>query len=200
MENQQEVWDNVANKWNQFRKEPMPEVEEFLKGKWGKILDVGCGSGRHFQCVEGELYGIDFSQKMIVLAEKKATQLGIKANLEQSEADELKFPDDFFDSIICINSLHCIETPDKRKKSIEEMFRVLKSGGDAMITVWSKTQKRINGKIGDLLVPWTVDGNKLQRYYYIYEKDELERLLLEAGFKILFSEEKDNILFEVKKP
>lgn len=199
MENQQKVWDCVANKWNQYRKEPMHEVEEFLKGKWGKILDVGCGSGRHFSCIEGELYGVDFSSKMIELAQKKAKQLGLGAHLEQSEADSLRFPASFFDSVICINTIHCLETKEKREKSLKEIFRVLKSGGDALITVWSKNQKRINGKTGDVHVPWTVDGKKLQRYYYIYQKEELETLIKEIGFEILSSKEEDNIVVEVIK-
>ena len=45
---QQKVWEKIAKPWQKFRNKPFPIVIEFLQDKKGKILDLGCGSGRHF--------------------------------------------------------------------------------------------------------------------------------------------------------
>jgi len=44
-----------------------------------------------------------------------------------------------------------------------------------------------------------MNGRKYERYYYLYEKDELEGLLKGVGFEVLKSWEDDNIWFEVLK-
>ena len=42
MQNQQKVWDSIAEDWNRFRVKTVEEVKDFLKDKKGKILDLGC--------------------------------------------------------------------------------------------------------------------------------------------------------------
>tara|TARA_Y100000310_G_scaffold270743_1_gene284758 strand:+ start:480 stop:830 length:351 start_codon:yes stop_codon:yes gene_type:complete len=69
--NQQEVWEGVALKWAEFRTRPVEEAKEFLKGKKGKVLDLGCGSGRKFIKGNVEFYGIDFSKKLLKIAKEK---------------------------------------------------------------------------------------------------------------------------------
>ena len=49
-------------------------VDEILKSKGGKILDVGCGNGNLFKMLPDgryELHGIDFSENMIDEAKKE---------------------------------------------------------------------------------------------------------------------------------
>ena len=68
---QEKVWDVIASEWNEFRDRLCVEVEDFLEGKGGRILDLGCGSGRNMlRKVAGgrsqvagkiEFYGVDFS-------------------------------------------------------------------------------------------------------------------------------------------
>ena len=71
--NQQDVWNSIAGEWNRLRKKPMGEVADFLKDKKGKILDLGCGSGRHvINNPDIKFYGLDFSKEMIKFAREKA--------------------------------------------------------------------------------------------------------------------------------
>ncbi|MBU2522872.1 MAG: class I SAM-dependent methyltransferase [Nanoarchaeota archaeon] len=196
---QEKVWDKIANPWKIFRDEPFEEVIEFLKNKKGNVLDLGCGSGRNFVKIDGKIYGVDFSSRMVEMARERAEDKNISAEIFKSEAYELPFNDNFFDHAIFIAVLHCIESKEKRKKSLEELFRVLKNGGEAMIAVWSRNEERIKNKPKEAMVPWTIGKKKYMRYYYIYDKKEFEDLLKSIGFKIISIKEDRNIVAIVKK-
>lgn len=210
---QEQVWNKIAEKWKQYRTTPSKEVLEFLKDKKGKILDLGCGSGRNMIKQDGlEYYGVDFSDKMLNYAKKKAESLQIKAQLKKSEASKIDFDDEFFDYAIFISTLHCIEVEKLRRKALAELYRTLKIGGIAMITVWDKDSNDIIKENGakEGFVNWKKDGVNYPRYYYFYDKDELLYLLRDIGFEILETtsqniEEKDkqhskkNIIIYVRK-
>lgn len=198
MENQEQIWDKVAEKWSEFRDRPMEEVVDFLKDKKGNVLDLGCGSGRHLCKLDGKWSCVDFSSRMLNLAMEKSEKEKIKVEIIKSHLSKLPFEDNSFDAAIYISALHCLQKED-RKKSLKELFRVMKKGKSALVSVWSSKQKRIDGKLGEISVPWTVGDKKLQRYYYIYSKDEFEKLLKEVGFKIKKIWESENIFAEVIK-
>jgi ubiquinone/menaquinone biosynthesis C-methylase UbiE len=201
MENQREVWDSAASEWNEYRKEEQPIVAEFLKGKRGKLLDLGCGNGRNF--IYSPLikwYCIDFSEKMLKHASINAGAKNIEAEFFQSEAHDLNFEDNFFDQIICHAVLHCIKG-NERERAIKEIFRVLRSGGQALISVWSKNSKILKNKNKECYVGWhSTESEKRLRYTYIYDFDELKDLLIKTGFKVILENENNNLEFIVEKP
>ncbi len=196
---QEQIWNEIAFPWEKFRKkQPIKEAIKFLKKQKGKILDIGCGSGRHF--IKGKtIYGVDSSEKMLKLAENKAKKLKIKLNLKKTSADNLPFEDSFFDSALFIATLHCINDEKKREKALKELYRVLKSGGEAIISVWSREHERVKNKPKEAFIPWTINRKKYLRYYYLYDKKELENLLKKTGFRITKIWENKNIFVIVKK-
>lgn len=194
---QQEVWDVIAYPWQEFKKKQPGYLIEFIKSKKGKILDLACGSGRNFvKSDELKFYGVDFSEKILAYAKEQK----IAVELKKSDASSIPYPDDFFDAAIFIAGLHCIDSKDKREKSLRELFRVMKKGTEALIAVWGKNQERIKNKPKECTIPWTVDGKKYYRYCYIYDKEELQELLKKTGFKIIKSHENDEIIVIIKKP
>lgn len=198
---QEQVWDELAIRWEKFRKKmPIKEAIEFLKKQKGKILDIGCGSGRHFVKLKNvEIYGVDTSEKMLELARKSAERRGINVKLKKAGADKLRFSDGFFDAAIFIATLHCIDSAEKREKSLKELYRVLKKDAEALISVWSRNQERIKNKPKEAFIPWTINGKRYERYYYIYDKKELTDLLEKIGFKIEKIWENENIFVVVRK-
>ena len=209
MENQEEIWDSIAFGWETYRIKPIDEVIEFLKGKRGKILDLGCGGGKHFPYINGEIYGIDFSKEMLNYAQERADKNNLKVNLTKTTADSLPFENNFFDSVIFIAALHCITTKEKREKTLKELFRVLKSGAETLITVWDHNQERFKNLDKEATIPWKHDGKEYKRYYYLYDKEEFVNLLKKIGFKIVKISDKEspngfysqkNINVIVKKP
>ncbi len=182
---QEEIWDEIAKVWKGYRNVPVREVARFLKKKKGKVLDLGCGSGRNLVRFKGEYYGVDFSEEMIKYAKEKAHLLKMKAFFEKSSIDNLSFESNFFDSAIFIDSLHCLENSASRRKSLQELFGVLKPGAEALISVWDKNQERFKNKGKETFVPWKVNYKTLDRYYYLYDKQELIDLIKELKFEIV---------------
>jgi ubiquinone/menaquinone biosynthesis C-methylase UbiE len=213
IKNQEEVWNKIAEKWNDFRETPSPSVIHFLKDKKGKILDLGCGSGRNFSAInnkkESKVYALDFSDKMLQYAGANGKKLGLKIEIVKSKSWQIPFEDNFFDFIICSALLHCIGGKENRFKTIKEIYRTLKPEGLAFISVWGRKSPRLKNKPKECYIPWTVKSQKefrkpeqdekQERYTYIYDLEELEKEILKAGFQIEKEWEERNINFIVRK-
>jgi ubiquinone/menaquinone biosynthesis C-methylase UbiE len=208
IENQVKIWDKIAGPWKRFRVKPVEEVTQFLKGKKGNILDLGCGSGRNFTKVDGVIYGIDFSEEMLKFAEEHAGREGFNVKTIKSPAYDLPFENNFFDAAIFITVLHCIPESKKRKEALKELFRVLKPHSEALITVWNKNQERFRDSEKEIIIPWKDNGEGHMRYYYLYDEKEILDLLKKTGFEIIKSgnienvhgNSKKNIIAIVQKP
>ena len=201
MKDQKEVWNAVASSWDTHRTEMWPSVLDFLKKAKGKVLDLGCGSGRNFMLnPDQELYAVDFSPEMIKLAQEDANFKGIDAKFFVANCYNLEFSQNFFDAILCWSVLHCLETEEKRRGTLQEIYRVLTPGGKVLLSTWGRGSKRIKNKDKESMVPWTVDGVKKYRYTYIYDLEELEKDLREIGFVIEDIWENQNINAILSKP
>ena len=99
------------------------------------------------------------------------------------------------DIIYCIAPFHHLPDEASRIKSLNEMKRVLKTGGQIIMTNWnlnSKTtikmvEKRKFKKDGqDVMVPWlNSDGEVLgERYYYAFSVEELEDLFKKTDLQL----------------
>ena len=192
---QEKVWDAIAEKWAEYRNKPVEEVVEFLSKKKGGILDLGCGSGRNFLDNEDlDFYGVDFSGELLKIAEGKDY-----AELKKGAVYDIPYEGGFFDFVVFSRVLHCVDSGERRRKSLEEVYRVLKNGGEALISVWGRGQDRIKNREKEGFVPWSVGGEKVQRYTYLYDVEELRKELEDVGFDILRIGEGENIVFVVRK-
>ena len=196
--NQQEVWNNIASEWYKFKEIPSQFSKEFLKKCTGNVLDLGSGSGRHLTKIkDGKMYLVDFSEEMIKLAKNKATKLKIPAEFFVADMTKLPFENNLFDYALCICALHCLE-PKNHKKTIKELYRVMKKSSKSLISVWNFNSKRFNQKNGkEKLIGWRDKG---KRYYYLFEEEEIHDLFKKAGFKILSSHNSEMVInFIVQK-
>ena len=68
--NQEEVWDVISDLWNDYRKQPFDAVISFLKNKKGRVIDLGCGSGRNMIKNDSlEYFGVDISANQLTAAD-----------------------------------------------------------------------------------------------------------------------------------
>ncbi|WP_319521424.1 methyltransferase domain-containing protein [uncultured Desulfosarcina sp.] len=96
------------------------------------ILDIGCGTGttlNHYKNEGCNVFGIDSSPSMLSVAK---TRLGGRANLLLGDASNMEYPNNFFDMVIAMMTLHEI-FHTARLKVFDEMMRVLKKDGRILI-------------------------------------------------------------------
>lgn len=95
-----------------------------------KSLDYCCGNGKltFFLAKHGsKATGIDISNVSIQNCQEEAVEKGLErdTNFLVMDAENLKFPDDYFDLIVCSGVLHHLDI----RKAYPELARVLKSDG-----------------------------------------------------------------------
>jgi ubiquinone/menaquinone biosynthesis C-methylase UbiE len=101
-----------------------------------KVLDIGTGPGilpieiaKRFPAAE--LIGIDLSEKMIAIANKKKKKSGLSnVVFTTMNANALTFDDNFLDMVISTGSMHHWKTPEI---VLNEVYRCLKPGCEAWI-------------------------------------------------------------------
>jgi ubiquinone/menaquinone biosynthesis C-methylase UbiE len=153
-----------------------------LKTKEGKVLDLGSGAGRHLTKIKsGQMYLVDFSEKMISLAKQKAKKRKINAEFFTKDLNSMCFEENFFDSAIFVDSLHCIQGEENRKRIIKELFKTLKPKTEAFISLWNKESKRFKKSSKEKEIKWKDKG---KRYYYLYSEKEAIEDFKKCGFKI----------------
>jgi len=93
------------------------------------FLEVGCAQGYYLKRALGRtknVFGIDISKGFI----EKAKKTGAKVEIASGE--KLPFKDNYFDIVLCTETLEHI--PDW-KKSVKEIKRVLNKNGKVIITI-----------------------------------------------------------------
>ena len=167
-------------------------VDFFRKHNVIKVLDLGCGVGRHTVLLarDGfEVYGFDYSPSAVKETKKLLRNSSLDAKILVYNMDK-RFPykDSFFDAVFASRTIYQTKI-DRIKKRLSEVRRVLKDGGylywegpTYKATYYSaKGEKRIEIEPGTTL---SVGGAFSGTYYHRFRSKEELRTLL-TGFKIL---------------
>jgi 2-polyprenyl-3-methyl-5-hydroxy-6-metoxy-1,4-benzoquinol methylase len=106
--------------------------------KTKRILDIGCGTGRHAIELAKRGYivtGIDLSESQLKLAREKATEVGVDIKFEQGDARTLKYKDEYDVALIlCEGGFALMETDEMNFAILQGVAHALKSGGTFILT------------------------------------------------------------------
>jgi SAM-dependent methyltransferase len=114
-------------------------VRQLPKASYERIYEPGCGGvstvmALHAVHPEAELVGSDLSALLLKNGHRLAERQGIKVSLKQRDAAvDTGEPDASFDAVFTYALQH--ELPPKANRALfREMFRILKPGGDIVVT------------------------------------------------------------------
>ncbi|KCZ72303.1 methyltransferase family protein [Candidatus Methanoperedens nitroreducens] len=116
----------------------LPKIVDFSRYKGKNILEIGCGVGIdliRFARMGARVSGVDIAERSIELAKKNFAFNGVDGDLRVMNGEELSFDDNSFDAVYAHG---VIQYTAKDEKMIDEIFRVLKPGGEAIIMVYNR--------------------------------------------------------------
>lgn len=215
-----EDYDNISTEFDQTRQTNWKEFEVFLPYiKENQFLgDLGCGNGRFYKFIKQhrqiKYLGIDNSEKLLAKAKLEFPETdNNKHQFIKGDLLNLPIADNSLNVAAAIASIHHIPGKELRQKAIQELHRVLKKNGLALITVWNLFQPRYKkyvwfsrlksllsfGKYNarDTFIPW--GKTSIKRYYYAFTEAEISSLLKKSGFKIIKKETGNNITIIAQK-
>jgi len=177
-------WESIFKKSGKVFIKPQEDMKKVIKllkkEKVKRVLDLGCGSGRHTVLLAKEgfdVYGTDISEEGLKLTKKELKSLNLKAKLKKASCYK-KFPynDNYFDAIISIQVIHHNYLKNI-KYCISEIERVLKPKGIAFITVAATRLKPRATKLkkAELRTYIPLDGIEKGLPHYIYTKSLMRK-------------------------
>ena len=136
-----------------------------------RILRWAAGHGAH-------AFGVDISPGIVTGARGQFTELGLRLHAAQSDVRSLPFRSGSFDAVY---SMGTVEHFDETQQALEEIFRVLRPGGCAIIGV----PNRCDPFLRPLMVAVMY---RLGLYGYGFEKSytrgTFRRMLERCGFEV----------------
>ncbi|KAH0501681.1 Alkylated DNA repair protein alkB-like protein 8 [Microtus ochrogaster] len=118
------VYDLIARHFSSTRHSPWPRIVEFLKAlpSGSVVADIGC----------------DHSQNLLDICREREFQALV------CDALSIPFRSGSFDACISIAVIHHFSTAERRVAALQELVRLLRPGGQALIYVWAMEQEYKN--------------------------------------------------------
>lgn len=189
MSTNKEFWLELHKEKRHQPKYPNDDIVAFTFRNFsrdGKILDLGCGAGRHlkFLAENGyKAYGCDYSSNGIEASKYLLDTYALSAELEVASVDNLPYEDNFFDGIISCGVLY-YNPKDIIEKSAQEIYRVLKKGHKAYIVIRSLEDYRYQNAIKKTKYEVVINETDESKHafkengmnMYFFDKEEVERV------------------------
>ncbi|MBI4777854.1 class I SAM-dependent methyltransferase [Candidatus Desantisbacteria bacterium] len=196
-------WDKFYDSETNIIRHPSESVVRFINStvkqegkKVERILDVGCGNGRHIVYLAKEGFrvcGIDISQKSLDIAAKWLSREGLldpTPELKQGCITAIPYMNEYFDIVICFGVLDHLFFDDIQT-AIAEIDRVLKPEGIVFLSLRS-TRDTDCGR-GDEVEHNTfmINGNvEAGLPQHFFDAVEIKDMLVDFSLKYIECEER----------
>ncbi len=190
--------EGIIARWydNNTRKHRLAEMKAYAK-EVAKHIQDGCSvlevaPGPGYLAIElaklgrFKIIGLDISKDFVSIARRNAKESGVGVEFWQGSVDDIPFSDNMFDFIICTAAFKNFKEPFK---ALNQMYRVLRSGGTALIIDMNRDTS--NQQIEDYAKNMGAKGinklfMKLIFKYFLrngaYTKDEFTNLISKTAF------------------
>ena len=151
-----------------------------------RVLDVACGTGIVARQIaprvgpQGIIIRLDLDPDKIDVARAVAKQAGLAIEWKTGPAEQLPFPDDSFDLIICQFGLMFFSD---RHAALLEMFRVLRSDGRVVLSVWQGLDRHPFYQTLDDVSRQRLGKSSVGAVFSLGDADEVRKLLTNASFQ-----------------
>ena len=216
----QEFYQSFSDSFSSTRERIQPGVRKQLEvmPMRGNFLDIGCGNGN--LAVEwqksgrkGSYLGIDFSNKLVEIAQDKVKPLLSPDSQQISfscvDINNSDWPDQLpsqpWQTVMLYAVLHHIPSALKRERLLQSIHNIMPEEGAFSLSVWQvrnspRLLKRIQSwstaginkedvEPGDVLMDWRAEGQDSSgrtglRYVHIFSEEELAFYADKTGFRI----------------
>ena len=158
------AYDFTTARLRRFQKLQASCVARLTLEAGDQVLCVGLGTGNEIQHIlnknrEAAITGIDYSKTALKKAIKRAVSMGREIDLHLMDARQLDFNSCTFDSVVCIHVMDFLGNARNQEKATAEIIRVLKKGGEFVITFPSgKEQKLGKSLLKDAFQDYVIEG------------------------------------------
>ena len=122
----------------------------------GRILEVGIGTGLSLPgyASGNSVYGVDISAEMLRKAHERVARMRLDhvEGLAVMDAESLDFPDSSFDVVVAQYVVTAVPNPEK---ALDEFARVLRPGGEIVITSRIGADAGLRAAVEKRLMPVT---------------------------------------------
>lgn len=173
--------------WGQPDREVSALLPMLRKEKIHRVLDLGCGLGRHviFMSKEGfDIHAVDSSKTAVAYCQEWLNKEGLTAHVSAVDMDNLDYPDDYFDFVLSWNVIYHT-TREHMIYILSEISRILRKDGLLYLTLNSLKNeyygKGIEVENNTFDNPNKEDGQHLHHYSDENDvKDLLKNWLIES--------------------
>lgn len=165
-----------------WHKRRFEEVSKLIEPVKGEVLDIGCADGMFSKVIldkshAKKIIGIDVLKSSVSWANK---HWGEKMKFLVGDAQNLRFENNSFEAVFCLEVLEHVQNPSK---VLEEIKRVLKKNGYAVFLV--PTDNFLFRMLWFFWLHFYPRGWVWKEtHIQTYKKNYLTRLCQRAGFKI----------------
>jgi ubiquinone/menaquinone biosynthesis C-methylase UbiE len=136
----------------------------------GDVLEVAPGPGyfaiEMARDASHRVTGLDISHTMVDLARRNAADAGVEVDFRRGDASAMPFADNSFDLLTCSAAFKNFTQPHK---ALEEMYRVLRPGGTALVIDLNKD----------------VPVSEIRKYFAAAGLGTIERWITVATFRFM---------------